>query len=199
MVSERISSLVYVQLAAQMVGLMLEDARRPAMQVFLVLLAVLIMPMRDDVEVTLRTSLVAVEAQAPFVEGARLLTCGAIHGIDDRMERELRYLARITVIIAVRVVLHHRNGKIETDLRTGQTHSRCVEHGLVHRLDELVQRMLAQLAVVAHALLTQHGLARFDYGQHAVPRGLEQTFDIRIELDVDMVLLSNMFRPYGIR
>ena len=112
------------------------------------------------------------------------------------MERELRYLARIAVIITVRVVLHHCNGKIEADLRTGQTHSRRVEHGLVHRLDELVQRMLAQLAVVAHALLTQHGLARFDYGQHAFLRGLEQTFDIRIELDVDMVLLSEHVQTF---
>ena len=43
-----------------------------------------------------------------------------------------------------------------------------------HRLDEFVQRVLAQLPVVLHALRAQHRLAGLDDRQYAVVGGFEQ-------------------------
>ena len=64
MVRLRIFGLVDVQFTAQMVGFMLEDAGRPAVQMFLMLVAVLILPTGGDVKPTLAYGLVTVEAQA---------------------------------------------------------------------------------------------------------------------------------------
>ena len=56
--------LVDIQFAAQMVGFVLEDAGRPAVQMFLMLFAIFILPAGGDVEPALAYRLIAVEAQA---------------------------------------------------------------------------------------------------------------------------------------
>ncbi len=60
-----------------MVGFVLEDAGRPAVQMFLMLFAIFILPAGGDVEPALAYRLIAVEAQAAFVEAAVSVPIGS--------------------------------------------------------------------------------------------------------------------------
>lgn len=102
------------------------------------------------------------------------------------MERELRDLTR--VVVTVGMVLHHGERKVQPDLRTRQPDARSGEHRGAHRLDEFVQRVLAQLPVVLHALRAQHRLAGLDDRQYAVVGGFEQPFHIPVERHVDALV-----------
>ena len=97
--------LVDVQFTAQMVGFMLEDAGRPAVQMFLMLVAVLILPTGGDVKPTLAYGLVTVEAQAAFVEAAGRVADRLITGVDDDVEREFGDFARIVLVVELFALL----------------------------------------------------------------------------------------------
>lgn len=145
--------LVDVQFTAQMVGFMLEDAGRPAVQMFLMLVAVLILPTGGDVKPTLAYGLVTVEAQAAFVEAAGFGADRLVAGVDDGVEGEFRSFARIAIVAFAYVVFDDGQSQTETDLGGCEAHARRFQHGGAHGVDELVKRFAAQLAVVGDGLL----------------------------------------------
>ena len=145
--------LVDVQFTAQMVGFMLEDAGRPAVQMFLMLVAVLILPTGGDVKPTLAYGLVTVEAQAAFVEAAGFGADRLIAGVDDDVEWEFGRFTRVIVIVVAHMVFHHGKRQSEADLGCGETYARRFDHGDAHGFDELVKCFAAQLAVVGDGLL----------------------------------------------
>ena len=85
-------------------------------QMFLMLVAVLILPTGGDVKPTLAYGLVTVEAQAAFVEAAGFGADRLVAGVDDGVEGEFRSFARIAIIAFAYVVFDDGQSQTETDL-----------------------------------------------------------------------------------
>ena len=182
---------------------MLEDACRPSVQMLLVPVAILILPAGGDVEPTFAYGLVAVEAQASFVEASGFGANRLIAWVDDDMEGEFRGLARIAFIIVTHMVLHDGQRQTETDLGGGKAHARCIQHGDAHGIDELVKRLAAQLAVIGDGLLPQHRLTRLhDRQDLLLAADFDEFLDLAIELEIHLRITSEhmeglLYGDYG--
>ena len=185
--------LVDIQFAAQMVGFVLEDAGRPAVQMFLMLFAIFILPAGGDVEPALAYRLIAVEAQAAFVEAAGFGADRLVAGVDDDVEWEFGRFTRVIVIVVAHMVFHHGKRQSEADLGCGETYARRFDHGDAHGFDELVKCLAAQLAFVGCGLLAQYqGFSDINMGRGAIVIGLAAVI-------IGEVIFGKIFRNFALK
>ena len=174
-----------------MIGFVLEDAGRPTVQMLLVLFAVFILPAGGDVKPAFAYRLIAVEAQATFVEAAGFGADRLIAWVDDDMEREFGRFTRIIVIVVTYMVFHHGEGQSKTDLGCGKAYARRFDHGDAHGFDEFVERFAAQLAFVGCGLLAQYRFTCLHDGEQLfLAAGFDEFFNLAVEFEVDFRVAS---------
>ena len=158
---------------------------------FLMLFAIFILPAGGDVEPALAYRLIAVEAQAAFVEAAGFGADRLIAGVDDDVEWEFGRFARVIVIVVAHMVFHHGKRQSEADLGCGETYARRFDHGDAHGFDELVKCLAAQLAFVGCGLLAQYRFTCLHDGKQLfLAAGFDEFFDLAVELEVDFRVTS---------
>ena len=130
--------MVDEQDALEMVHLMLEADREQAVEVFLMLLAILVEPAGADMVGPQHLGILVGDRQAAFGVGHFLVRMGQDFGVDEHP----RLLDRLSAFFVGLAQVHHQQALGHADLDRGEADAGSVVHRLEHVGDQRAQLVI---------------------------------------------------------